>query len=134
MEMKRSGTIKERLREAMDATGKKQVDLVRETGLDPASISSYLSGKYEPKQKAIGLLAKALDVDEMWLWGYDVPQTRSIEQKRADDLVQVISLLRRDEELLDMVGQIAKLTAEQRASIKSICAQYFILNNNKAIQ
>jgi len=120
MEIKQSGTIKERLREAMNAAGKKQVDLVRETGLDPASISSYLSGKYEPKQKAIGLLAQALDVDEMWLWGYDVPRTRSIEQKRSDDLVKIISHMRRDEELLDMFGKITKLSAEQRASIKHL--------------
>ena len=39
-----------RLREALDASGKKQADLVRETGLDRGAVSSYLSGKYEPKQ------------------------------------------------------------------------------------
>ena len=40
-------SIAQRLREGLDYAGKKQADLVRETGLDRGSISSYLSGRYE---------------------------------------------------------------------------------------
>lgn len=74
-----------RLREAMNAIGKKQVDLVRETGIDKGSISNYLSGRYEPKQEAIYKLALALNVSEMWLWGYDVPQERPTEEKDPEE-------------------------------------------------
>lgn len=59
----------ERLRKAMDAAGKKPADLVRETGLDKGAVSCYMSGKYEPKQKAVDLLARALDVSASWLVG-----------------------------------------------------------------
>ena len=119
---KRVASTADRLREAMAAAGKKQADLVRETGLDRGSISSYLSGKYEPKQVAIAKLAIALDVSEMWLWGYDVPKERTPEQKKNDDLVKIIALLRRDPELFDIVGMISKLSAEDKASVKRIVA------------
>lgn len=68
---KRVSSTANRLQEAMCLRGKKQVDLVRDTGIDKGSISNYVSGRYEPKQEAIYKLAAALDVSEMWLWGYD---------------------------------------------------------------
>lgn len=120
MEINRTATSAERLREAMQAAGKKQADLARETGLDKGSISSYLSGKYEPKQKAVGLLAKALDVSEMWLWGYDVPKTHTPDQKKNNHLVQVIAKLRTDSDFYELVSMLAELPTEQRESIKPL--------------
>jgi transcriptional regulator with XRE-family HTH domain len=112
--------VSERLREAMNDAGKKQADLVRETGIDKGALSSYLSGKYEPKQKAIAALARALGVSEMWLWGYDVPKVRTPEQKKNDTLVDVVSKLRNDPDFFDVVAQLAELSAGEYASIKSI--------------
>lgn len=112
--------VSDRLREAMDDAGKKQADLVRETGLDKGALSSYLSGKYEPKQKAISALARVLNVSEMWLWGYDVPKIRTAEQKKNDDLVKVIAQLRSDPEFFAVVSLLAGLPADQYASIKSL--------------
>ena len=110
----------ERLKEAMVAAGKKQADLVRETGLDRGAISSYLSGKYEPKQIAINKLAIALNVSEMWLWGYDVPKERTTMQKKNDTLASVIMQLRKDDELFSMVKMLSKLDAEKRQAVKSV--------------
>lgn len=116
----RPATTAERLREALTDSGLRQADLARETGLDKGALSSYLSGKYEPKQKAIGLLARALNVSEMWLWGYDVPRVRTPEQKRNDDLVKVIAQLRVDPEFFEVVSVLAELPASEYASIKQI--------------
>ena len=77
----------ERLKIAMDLRNKKQVDLVRETGIDKGSISHYLSGRYEPKQEAVNKLAIALDVSEMWLWGYDVPMERKKESSPSEPVL-----------------------------------------------
>ena len=110
----------ERIQEAMAATGIKQIELAEATGLSHSTISRYLSGKMEPKQKAIGLLAKALDVTEMWLWGYDVPQERPLEQKKNDDLVKVIARLRKDPAFYELVTQLDKLPADEFASIKQL--------------
>ena len=53
--IKQVATTAERLREAMSEAGKKQIDLANETGLPKSAISRYLSGEYEPKQKAISI-------------------------------------------------------------------------------
>lgn len=69
-------TIAERLKEAMDRIDISQTELVKRTGINKGTLSSYLSGRYAPKQKAIYELAKALHVSEAWLPGYDVPAER----------------------------------------------------------
>ena len=115
---KNQESIAQRIRKAMDAKGKKQADLVRETGLDRGSISSYLSGKYEPKQKAIYKLSKALDVSEAWLLGYEVPMTRTDDQKKNDQLIKLVARLRTDEGFFSTVSTLAELSAEQYQSIE----------------
>ena len=52
-------------------------ELVEKTGIDKGQMSSYLAGRYKPKQKNLSLIAEALNVDEAWLMGYDVPMERS---------------------------------------------------------
>ena len=116
----RQSTTAVRLKEAMQEAGKKQADLVRETGLDRGAISSYVSGKYEPKQRALGKLAVALNVSEMWLWGFDVPKQRTAEQKKNDDLVQVIAKLRKDPGFYEVVSILAELPEAEYASIKQL--------------
>ena len=121
-ENKRVATTPERLREAMAASGKKQIELAKETGLSHSTISRYLSGIVEPRQGAAIKLAKALGVSEMWLWGYDVPATRSPEQKKNDAIVGVVSRLRSDSDFFDVVSLLADLPPEQYASVKVILA------------
>jgi transcriptional regulator with XRE-family HTH domain len=117
---KKVASTASRLREALDAAGKKQADLVRETGLDRGAVSSYLSGKYEPKQMATHKMARALGVSEMWLAGYDVPRIRTEAQKKNDDLVQVIAKLRKDPDFFEVVSMLAGLEPDDYASIKQL--------------
>lgn len=77
----KTSTTAERLQEAMEAAHMKQADLARATGLSKGGISNYVTGRYEPKSDIISKLAKALHCSEMWLWGYDVPKNRIVEQK-----------------------------------------------------
>lgn len=117
---KKQSSTSERLREAMAAAGKKQIDLVNETGLQRSAISRYLSGEYEPKQKAINKLAIVLNVSEMWLWGFDVPRERTAEQKKNDNLVQVIAKLRKDPDFYEVVSILSELPEAEYASIKQL--------------
>lgn len=66
----------------------KQVDIVEKTGLGKSAVSQYYSGKYEPKQKGIYLIAKALDVNEAWLMGFDVPMERT-NIKYPDNILKI---------------------------------------------
>lgn len=69
-------SIADRIKEGLLMRNMKQADLVKLTGIGKSSISTYLSGEYEPKQKNIYKIAKALNVSESWLLGYDVPPER----------------------------------------------------------
>lgn len=115
-------SIASRIRKAMDARGKKQADLMRETGLDRGAISSYLAGKYEPKQKAIFKLARALDVSEAWLLGHEVPMERTPESKKNDQLTKLIVKLRSDEGFYNTVVTLAGLDEGQYQSIAQLIA------------
>lgn len=121
---RQTATIAQRLKEALQIAGKKQADLVRETGLDRGSISSYLSGKYEPKQKAIYKLAQALNVNEAWLLGYDVPMARTADQKKNDQLAQLIVKMRSDNDFYNTVVALASLNEKQYRGVKQLIAAF----------
>lgn len=72
-------TIAKRLRIALDASGLTQTELSKLTGITKPSISTYLSGKYEPKQANVFTLAETLDVSPEWLMGRDVPMHKEIQ-------------------------------------------------------
>ncbi len=120
--MERVAATPERLAEAMRDAGKKQIDLSRETGLSHSTISRYISGAVEPRQDATHKLATVLDVSELWLWGYDVPKSRTEEQKKNDDLVAVIAKLRKDPDFFEVVSMLAGLSGADYESIKHILA------------
>lgn len=69
-------TTAKRLKEGMELRCLKQSDMVERTGISKGALSSYLSGRYVPKQNNIYLLAKALNVNEAWLMGADVPMEK----------------------------------------------------------
>ena len=77
--MKTSNTSK-RLAEYMAAHNLKQVDILRlaepfcekyNVKLNKSDLSQYVSGKVEPGQDKLFVLARALKVTEAWLMGYD---------------------------------------------------------------
>lgn len=80
--------ISTRLKKAMSIRNVSQADLVEKTKISKGALSSYISGRYIPKQNNILLLAEALDVSENWLNGADVPMEASlinIIRKRLDE-------------------------------------------------
>ena len=73
-------TFQKRLTERMDELDFRQADLAERTGLSKSRLSHYINGRYEAKQEALYLIAKALDVNEAWLMGHDVPKERNITE------------------------------------------------------
>ncbi len=120
----RIDTTANRLKIAMKEAGKKQVDLVNATGIDKGSISHYVSGKYIPKQDTIYKLAKALDVSEMWLWGYDCAKERPQAQKNNDTIADIVIRLRTDNEFLSIVEMLNTLDVEKLRGVKQMLAAF----------
>lgn len=78
-------TTSERLKEYMSKYNLRQVDILEKVKpycdeygvkMNKSDLSQYVSGKNEPGQDKLIVLAKALRVTEPWLMGYDVPETK----------------------------------------------------------
>ena len=82
--------IKYRLKEGLDIRGMKPIDLCNKTKISKSAISQYLSGYAKPKADRIFIIAKALDVNEAWLMGYDVPMERSDKKLNNIDEKMII--------------------------------------------
>lgn len=81
----KSDELNNRLRYAMNVRNIKSIDLSSKTGIDKSQISHYLKGDYKAKQDTLYLMANALNVNPVWLMGYDVPM-----EKNAEDLLRKI--------------------------------------------
>ncbi|MBC2106113.1 helix-turn-helix domain-containing protein [Listeria booriae] len=80
-----------RLKEIMAERKLKQIDILNlanryfsdtNVKITKADLSQYVNGKVEPRQDKLYVLAKALDVSEAWLMGYEVPQKRPTDTER----------------------------------------------------
>lgn len=73
MNDKTVATCADRIKKALSIRNMTQTELCARAKISKSSLSEYLSGKHEPGQYKIFILANALNVDPVWLWGYDVP-------------------------------------------------------------
>lgn len=117
-------TTSQRLKEIMESRSLRQIDVLKKcepfcekygVKLGRNDLSQYVSGKVIPGQNKLSILAMALNVDETYLMGYDVPP-RSAPSQAPD--------LSADEQLLvsiyrtlpaDRKQAVFKYTEEQAA-------------------
>lgn len=116
--MKKAET-KDRIKAALETRGMKQSELVEKTKIDKGQMSSYLTGRYKPKQTNLHLIAEALSVDEAWLMGFDVPMERNgyVDPRIAE----------RDGALEDIENILT--SAGYRLECENYDADYFLVKN-----
>ena len=66
----------DRIKQRLDELNMSQADLCKKTRISKATMSQYISGKYEPTQKRLEIISKALRVQPAWLMGFDVPKQK----------------------------------------------------------
>lgn len=113
MATERVAELKDRLKEVLDKKGLRAVDLMDMTGVPKSAISFYMAGKSKPKADRIYTIARALDISEAWLLGYDVPMARSLESKKNDVLSKLVVRLRNDDKLYNLVVALAEADADK---------------------
>lgn len=97
-----------RIRKALSIRNMTQTELCTKAKISKSSLSEWLSGKHEPKQDKIFVLAKALDVDPVWLWGYDVPMEKKEEPEAKKDSPTELQLSEGEKVLLDLFNRVPK--------------------------
>lgn len=129
-------TTAQRLRDIMEQRQLKQTDIIRmaepycakyRIKLGKSDMSQFVSGKVEPGQWKLSILAMALNVSEAWLMGLDVPMERDQEDasfgedapvqqdERTSEVIRLFGALdpERQETLLHV---LRGLLADQKAS------------------
>lgn len=120
----RIAELKDRLKEALDARQMRAVDLMERADVPKSAISFYLAGKSKPKADRLYKIAQALDVNETWLLGYDVPMARTAEHKKNDLLAQLVVRLRTDEDFYNTVQRLAELNEKQYRGVQQLIAAF----------
>ena len=113
-------SFKERLKTAMAIRSKTSTDVCNATGIAKSTFSQWLSGRNEAKADRVHAIAKYLNVNEVWLLGYDVPMDRTPMQKKNDDIVDVIAKMRVDEDFYNLVRLLSQLSPKQYDSIQQL--------------
>lgn len=92
-------TTADRLKYLMNKYNLRQVDILKKAEpfckmygvrLNKSDLSQYVSGKVEPSQDKLVILGMALNVQESWLMGFDVPMSRKESAKTAKDDVELL--------------------------------------------
>lgn len=69
-----------RLNTALTIRNMKPVELHEKTGISESLISKYLSNNAVARLDKLSIIANALNVNPVWLMGYDVPMEREIDK------------------------------------------------------
>ena len=78
--------INKRIREKMGAQKMTITDLANKAGLARSTVSRYVSDSIEPKQNAVGAIAKALNVSVSWLlFGEDGETLTEIDPRKLTE-------------------------------------------------
>ena len=82
-------TTSQRLNQIISVRHIRQIDIIESAKpfsekygvkLNKNDLSQYVNGKTEPGQEKLTILGLALNVNEAWLMGYDVPMERDSQQ------------------------------------------------------
>lgn len=95
--------IGNRIQQALEIRGMRQSELSGKTGIAKSSISEYIAGKNDPKQKKLLKIANALDVNVEWLLG---------TCDRMDRISTIIDFTDREKEMVESYRRLDEHSKE----------------------
>ena len=142
-----------RLKKLMKDRNLRQIDILELTKkycelynvkMNKSDISQYVSGKVEPNQDKLAVLGMALDVNETWLMGYDVPMDRQRNvttiDTRVDDTPYNRALQKlqnkeelSEDELLALKKEFPKALKATRKAIETFSSTIDDINKKRLI-
>lgn len=110
-----------RLKKALSIRNMTQAELCKKTNIPKSALSEYIKGLYDPKQDRLVLLSEALNVDPVWLMGFDVPMEKEDKKISPHD-----PITEGEQVMLDLFRQIPE---DQQPMVLAIIKA--ALNGNK---
>lgn len=119
-------TTAQRLQTIMEMRHLKQADIIRmaepyctkyRIKLGKSDMSQFVSGKVEPGQWKLSILAMALNVSEAWLMGFDVPIERGADET---DLVDNNAPVQQDERTSEVIRLFGSLDQEHQETMLQV--------------
>ena len=95
-----------RIKKALSIRNMRQADLCEKAGISKSTLSEYLSGRYLPKQDKTFLIAQALNVDPVWLMGYDVPMEKQAQPETKKVPLTEADLSKGEQLVVELFRQI----------------------------
>lgn len=123
-----------RLKQIMQERNLRQVDLLEmvkpycekyNVKINKSDLSQYVSGKVKPGQEKLSMLGMALDINETWLMGYDVPKQKQFNIEKPTLSNEEVILLKR----FNTLNKVGKEEANKRIEELTYINKY-IENNN----
>lgn len=123
----RKFTTADRLNQIIRERNIKQVDVLRaclpycekyNIQLKKNDLSQYVSGRIEPKQDKLSVLAMGLNVNEVWLMGYDVPPGRNALERLQRRIASNNISLQYDTDAEEMLNMYIQLDSTDQAEIR----------------
>lgn len=121
----------ERLKTIMRERNLKQVDILNLTKIHSQThgvkvskqdLSQYVQEKVEPNQWKLAILAKALDVSEAWLLGFDVPMLKQASlttNEQDQDLLTIYDQLESPRQQVVYETAVEQLTEQKQVAVSN---------------
>ena len=124
--MKYSETAK-RLAEAISEKGLTPQELANRSGVSKSSISQYRNGTHKPSNISSGKMGKVLEVNPLWLMGYDVDKY-DIENPFS------ITINKKHINLFEGVNKFASIATQERVNQLYDYINYLIIQQERENQ
>lgn len=129
--------FRNQLKKAMNLRNMTQKELCEKTKIPKSAMSQYESGAFKPKQERTYLIAKALNVNEAWLMGFDdVPMERdpdkNLEPLKNEQLSQDEweKILKKEFTKRGIIKEGADITKEQYEKAIEVLRIFFNNSDN----
>lgn len=124
-------TIAKRLQIALTEANISQQELSEKSGVGKSSISHYVNGTHAPSNISAGKMAAVLDVEPLWLMGFDVPKQKiSYDFSNPDNIESISNFLTDIVTNYDLENQTKKRIKTTNSYINSIVAHLVMLNDD----
>lgn len=114
--LKKDSSFQRRLKECLEDKGIRQQRLADATGIEKSQVSKYLRGVIDPKIEIVVKIAYYLNVNPLWLSGFNVPKKEDVNTVLKKETYKALENLTNNElkEALRYIAFIVSLREDKK--------------------